>query len=210
MIVIIDYGVGNIGSIANMIKKAGGECVVSSEISVIAEATKLILPGVGAFDNGMRNLAEMNLLEVLNKKVLQDKTPILGICLGMQLFTHGSEEGSLPGLGWLDAHCYKFAFDTSLKNLRIPHMGWNDVAIKKNDLLFKDMWPDASFYFVHSYYLKCKHPEDIAATTFFGFEFASTVQVQNICATQFHPEKSHKYGLKLIQNFVESPAYVKG
>jgi len=168
------------------------------------------LPGVGAFDNGMKNLTDMGLLEVLHKKVLLEKTPILGICLGMQLFTHGSEEGDLSGFGWIDAYCHKFDFARSNKLLRVPHMGWNDVIFIKNNILFKDMWDDACFYFVHSYYLKCKNSSDIAATTVYGFEFVSAVQYQNIFATQFHPEKSHKFGLKMMQNFVESPDYVKG
>lgn len=204
MIVIIDYGMGNIGSIANMIKKAGGESTVTSDPEIIANAEKLIIPGVGSFDNGMKNLKDFGLIDILNKKVLEDKVPILGICLGMQLLANSSEEGILPGLGWIDAACKKFDFGDENNNLRIPHMGWNEVNIKKHDNLFRNMFEDASFYFVHSYHVDCNNAGDIAASSFYGFEFTSSIQHENIFATQFHPEKSHKYGLLLMKNFVEA------
>lgn len=204
MIVVIDYGMGNIGSIVNMIKKSGGKCTVTSDREVISRAEKLIIPGVGAFDNGMKNLKDFGLIDILNKKVLEEKVPILGICLGMQLMGKSSEEGVLPGLGWIDAESRRFSFDNADKNLRVPHMGWNEVNIKKYDGIFRNMYDDASFYFVHSYYVECASTEDIAATTGYGFEFTSSLQHQNIFATQFHPEKSHKYGLLLMKNFVEA------
>ncbi|HNW89569.1 MAG TPA: imidazole glycerol phosphate synthase subunit HisH [Bacteroidales bacterium] len=203
MIVVVDYGMGNIGSIVNMIKKAGGESMVSSDIKIIGDAKKLIIPGVGSFDNGMRNLHDLGLIDVLCKKVLVEKIPILGICLGMQLFAKSSEEGVLPGLGWVDAACKKFHFTGQNQKLRIPHMGWNEVNIKKKDGIFRNMYDDASFYFVHSYHVECSNAEDVAATTGYGFEFTSSLQHQNIFATQFHPEKSHKYGLLVMKNFVE-------
>ncbi|HOV11710.1 MAG TPA: imidazole glycerol phosphate synthase subunit HisH [Bacteroidales bacterium] len=205
MIVIVDYGMGNIGSIVNMIKKAGGESMVTSDPQLIGSAGKIIIPGVGAFDNGMKNLKEKGLIEVLNKKVLEEHVPVLGICLGMQLMAKSSEEGVLPGLGWIDAVCKKFRFDEKNSKLCIPHMGWNDVIVKNKEGVFRNMYDDASFYFVHSYYVECRHPEDIAATTMYGIEFTSGLQRGNMVATQFHPEKSHKYGLLLMKNFVEAP-----
>lgn len=204
MIVVVDYGMGNIGSIVNMIKRAGGESTVSSDPEVISHAEKLIIPGVGSFDHGMRNLNESGLADVLNKKVQEEKVPVLGICLGMQLMAKSSEEGVLPGFGWVDGVCKKFHFAGGNKNLRIPHMGWNEVNIKKHDGIFRNMYDDASFYFVHSYYVECANAEDIAATTDYGLEFTSSLQHGNIFATQFHPEKSHKYGLLVMKNFVEA------
>src|SRR5512138_3621572 len=133
MIVVVDYGMGNIGSIVNMIKKAGGESIVSSDLEVIGNAKKLIIPGVGSFDNGMKNLNESGLAAVLNTKVLKEKVPVLGVCLGMQLMAKSSEEGILPGFGWVDAVCKKFHFTEENSNLRIPHMGWNEVTIKKHE-----------------------------------------------------------------------------
>lgn len=203
MIVIIDYGMGNIGSIMNMIKKAGGQSMLTSDTDVIADATKIILPGVGAFDNGMKNLADKGLIEVLNKKALEDKIPVLGICLGMQLMTKRSEEGILPGLGWIDAETIRFAFTDEQARLRIPHMGWNSIIQQKEHPLFRDMPEDPSFYFVHSYHVVCKQADDILTTTPYGFEVTSAIARDRIAATQFHPEKSHKYGLQLIRNFVE-------
>jgi len=142
MIVVIDYGMGNLGSIANMIKKVGHKCFITSDIEEIKQATKLILPGVGSFDNSMKNLTELGMIEVLNKKVLVEKTPILGICLGMQLMTKGSEEGKLSGLGWIDAQTKKFVSDT----LKIPHMGWNIIKHQKESKLFDECESEKRFY----------------------------------------------------------------
>jgi glutamine amidotransferase len=203
MIVIVDYGMGNIGSIMNMIKKAGGTSLLTSEPDIIASAKKLILPGVGAFDNGMKNLSDQGLIPLLNKKVLEEKTPVLGICLGMQLMTRKSGEGSLEGLGWIDAETIRFEFPAEQANLRVPHMGWNNISIVKDHPLLAGMPDDPSFYFVHSYHVVCHHQEDILTSTSYGFEFTSALAHDNIMATQFHPEKSHKYGLQLIRNFVE-------
>lgn len=203
MIVIIDYGMGNIGSIMNMIKKAGGESIVTSDIEIIKTAEKIILPGVGSFDNGMKNLESYGLKEILTTKALIDKVPVLGVCLGMQLLTKKSEEGVLPGLGWIDAETKRFKFSNDNTELRIPHMGWNTININGEGKLFTNMYEDASFYFVHSYHLVCNNASDIVTTTNYGYDFASSIQHENIMATQFHPEKSHKYGLKIIKNFVE-------
>lgn len=203
MIVIIDYNMGNVGSIANMIKKVGGSSVITSDIAEIEKAEKLILPGVGAFDTGMENIISMNLQSVLNKKVLDEKTPILGVCLGMQLLTKKSEEGTLPGLSWIDAETIRFPPETpTAEKLKIPHMGWNYVSIKKNAALFNGMHNDPRFYFVHSYYVKCNREEDILCETSYGIKFTSAVNRDNVWGTQFHPEKSHKYGMKLYHNFV--------
>ena len=191
---------GNIGSLENMIKKAGGESIVTSDIKEIEKATKLLLPGVGAFDNGMKNLKELNLINILNEKVLKDKVPILGICLGMQLFTKSSEEGILLGLSWVDARTVKFGFENN--NLKIPHMGWNSIDVKKESKLFNELI-NPEFYFVHSYHLVCNNEKDILATTNYGYDFISSIEKDNICGLQFHPEKSLKYGLKVIENFVK-------
>lgn len=204
MIVIINYGMGNLGSIFNMFKKIGVQAIISSDISDIEKAHKLILPGVGAFDNGITNLRNLGLIPVLAEKVITNKTPILGVCLGMQLFTSNSEEGNLPGLGWIDAKTIRFKFDNSHSNLKIPHMGWNLIKAKKESNLFSDMYKDARFYFVHSYHVLCNNEEDVLSTTIYGYEFASSVEKGNIVGVQFHPEKSHKFGIKLFKNFVDN------
>lgn len=202
MIAIIDYKMGNLGSIANMLKKIGEQAIVTSDVSVIERAEKLILPGVGAFNTGMANLQSLGLLPVLNRRALEDKVPVLGICLGMQLLTRGSEEGDLPGLGWIDGETVKFKFDNE-SNLKIPHMGWNSVTIRQQNGIFEDMDGESRFYFVHSYYVTCNQESDVLATTHYGQDFASSVRRGNIWGTQFHPEKSHKFGTKVFKNFVK-------
>lgn len=204
MLVIIDYEVGNLTSIKKMLKKAGcTDVLISGKPEDIEKATKLILPGVGNFDYGMSQLHSSGLVEILNKKVLKDKVPILGICLGAQLLTRGSEEGSQKGLGWIAADTVKFDSTKLADNLKIPHMGWSDVTFKNEAPLFKNMPDDSRFYFVHSYHLKCDNVEDIAVTTKFGYEFAAGIITDNIMGMQFHPEKSHKYGMKLLGNFIK-------
>lgn len=198
MIVVIDYGMGNLGSIANMIKKVGHKCIITSDLEEIKKASKLILPGVGSFDNGMRNLAELGMIEILNQKVLIEKTPILGICLGMQLMTKSSEEGKLAGLGWLDAQTKKFVSDT----LKIPHMGWNIIKHQKSSHLFDECESEKRFYFVHSYCVSCNNQEDILANTNYTQDFVSSFEKDNVIGVQFHPEKSHKFGMSLLKNFV--------
>lgn len=203
MIVIVDYGMGNLGSIQNMLKRVGADALISSDISEIENADKLILPGVGSFDTAMKNLNNLGLAHILNKKVIKDKTPVLGICLGIQLFTKRSEEGNLQGLGWIDAETIRFRFDNNQTNLKIPHMRWNTVKIRQESSLFKDMYKDARFYFVHSYHVVCNNEHDILSTTCHGYDFASAIQKENIIGVQFHPEKSHKFGMKILQNFTE-------
>ncbi len=201
MILVIDYKMGNIGSIMNMLRKIGVNAVFTSDTEEIKKADKLILPGVGSFDTGMNNLKKMGLVSFLNKKVLEEKTPILGICLGMQLFAERSEEGESDGLGWIDGEVKRFNFKEN--NLKIPHMGWNLVIPQKEDVLFSNMPKESRFYFVHSYHFVCENEDNILAKTNYGYDFPSIVKKENIIGVQFHPEKSHKYGMKLLENFVK-------
>ncbi|HEX5731483.1 MAG TPA: imidazole glycerol phosphate synthase subunit HisH [Blastocatellia bacterium] len=203
MITIIDYKTGNLASIANMLKKIGCPSVITSSAEEIDRANKLILPGVGAFDTGMRNLIALGLLEVLNRKVLEDRVPILGICLGMQLFVGESEEGELPGLGWIEGSVVKFKPELSEKKLKVPHMSWNHTALRKESRLFDEMYDEPRFYFVHSFHVQLNREEDILAETGYGYWFTSALERSNIGGVQFHPEKSHKFGMKLLKNFAE-------
>jgi len=200
MIVIIDYGIGNLASVFNMFKKIGvKDVVVSNDKDVITRATKLLLPGVGSFDAGVTNLENSGLIPILNKRVVEEKVPILGICLGMQLLTKQSEEGQKKGLGWIDAETIKFNLDPALK-LKVPHMGWNYIKVKKNNPLI-DLETKNRFYFVHSYYVKCFDESQSIATSNFGVDFTCMVNKDNIFGAQFHPEKSLKFGMKLLENF---------
>lgn len=202
MIVIIDYGMGNLSSIYNMIKKIGASVKVSSDVDDIANATKLILPGVGAFDNGMSNLARMGILPHITDLVLVQKKPLLGICLGMQLLTHRSEEGILPGLGWIPGYTKRFAF--AKNGLKVPHMGWNAVMFRPGCQFEGGYVREPRFYFVHSYHVVCDSEENVIGKTMYGYEFASSIQRENIFGVQFHPEKSHKFGLNLLKKFIET------
>ena len=201
MIAIVDYGVGNLGSILNMFRKIGIEAVVTANPSDIKKADKLILPGVGAFDTAMKNIRDLKLLDVLNQKVIADKTPVIGLCLGMQILTESSEEGKMPGLGWIKGKTIRFRFEESRNDLKIPHMGWNTVEIKNPSPLVEELDKNSRFYFVHSYHIDCKDKEDVTAVTNYGYDFPSVVKKENIYGIQFHPEKSHKFGMKLLENF---------
>lgn len=198
MLVIIDYGVGNLGSIQNMLKKIGANSIISSDISIIEQAEKFILPGVGSFDYGITQIRSMDYFKILENKILIEKTPILGICLGMQLFMENSEEGILPGLGWIKGKVIKFNFNNTLK---IPNMGWNEVRLSTDCKLFTDMYENPRFYFVHSYHVDNTNNHFLWSD--YGDPFVAGIQKDNICGVQFHPEKSHKYGMKLLKNFVE-------
>ena len=200
--VIVDLNLGNIGSIQNMVKKIGISAEISNNVDVIAKASKLILPGVGAFDRGMNQIKSLGLMDILNKKVKDDRTPILGICLGMQLLTHGSEEGVEKGLGWIDAHTIKFDFE-GRNNLRVPHMGWNNTHFHSDAILFDNMYDEARFYYVHSYHVICNDNNDCVATCQYGINVCAAIQNSNVFGTQFHPEKSHKFGQVILKNFAE-------
>jgi glutamine amidotransferase len=202
MIAIIDYGIGNLASVLNMFKKIGiRDVTITNNHKIIQEADKILLPGVGSFDAGMINLESSGLISVLNKKVLDDKVPTLGICLGMQLLTLRSEEGVKKGLGWIEAETIKFKLDPSLK-LKVPHMGWNYIHVNKENPLV-EVNNRNRFYFVHSYHVKCFNESDSLATSNFGTDFTCIINKENIYGAQFHPEKSLKFGMKLFENFAK-------
>jgi imidazole glycerol-phosphate synthase subunit HisH len=203
--VIIDYGIGNVGSIANMIKRLGYSCIITSSAEEIKKAQRIILCGVGAFDEGMYRIESMGIKEILQLKVIEEKTPLLGICLGMQLLTLGSEEGTRSGLGFVEGFTRKFNFrnEESSANLKVPHMGWNMVQQHKPSRLLCDMYEDPRFYFVHSYHVSLERSENRLLSCTYGYEFTAAFEKENIVGVQFHPEKSHKYGLKLYKNFIE-------
>jgi glutamine amidotransferase len=195
MITIIDYGMGNIGSIVNMLKKLGIKSQATNLPMELLEAEKLILPGVGAFDNAMEKLNSLGFSDVIRKKA-EDGTPILGICLGMQLLGTSSEEGIMPGLNLIPAKIRKFQ---SVDKLRVPHMGWNRVDPVDQEM-YRDL-EENKFYFVHSYYFDAEQEKDIAGTTDYGILFTSSVRRGNVFGAQFHPEKSHKFGMQFLRNF---------
>ena len=202
MITIVDYGMGNLGSIKNMFKYIGVEATIESDVDKIKNASKILLPGVGSFDTAMKKINESDLKDVLNEKALKEQVPVLGICLGMQLLTNSSEEGNLAGLGWIDAKTMSFKGRID-KKYRIPHMGWNIVS-KSNDSLLTsgfEEFEETRFYFVHSYFVKVEDEKNSILKTNYGLEFDSAIQKDNIYGAQFHPEKSHKFGMKLFENF---------
>lgn len=201
MITIIDYGCGNLGSIKNMIKKIGGEAIVTSNIDEIKRANKIILPGVGSFDTGMSNLKKYGFIDILTEKAFVEKVPFLGICLGMQLMTNSSEEGKESGLGWIDAQAIKFEFEKVSAN-KTPNMGWKSILQKKESLYLNDLKDSPRFYFVHAYYVQCNNKIDVLTTSNYGNEYVSAFEKENLCGVQFHPEKSHKFGMKLFSNFL--------
>jgi len=186
-----------------VLRKLGVPVKTSSSMADIEMADKLILPGVGAFDNGMGGIRKSGLVDLLSEKVLNRKTPILGICLGMQLMMTRSEEGTLPGLDWIKGDAVRFDFNSDHNGLKIPHMGWNNVKVQADDRLFRDL-DEARFYFVHSYHVRCEQQTDVVTQTNHGYDFISSFRHDNIRGVQFHPEKSHRFGLNLLRNFVES------
>ncbi len=201
-IVIIDYNMGNLRSVQKAFEKVGSNAIITKDHEEIRNASKIVLPGVGSFKDGMKHLEELGLIDVLNEEIIQKKKPFLGICLGMQLIANKSyENGETSGLNWIDAQVVKFDFSSQTKKLKIPHVGWNELTFNNKNRLFNDIEEHSDFYFVHSYHFKTN--EDIVTSyTDYGFNFTSSVNKENIYAFQFHPEKSQTLGLKLIENFV--------
>lgn len=193
---------GNLGSVKNMLKRVGAEPEISGDLEVINKADKILLPGVGAFDAAMDKLKEKGLVDIIKQKVKVDEIPFLGICLGMQLLTDCSEEGVLPGLGLISGKTIKFDIE-KLEGKKIPHMGWDTVSKGEDSPLTMDLEENARFYFVHSYYVKVDNPKHSILKTSYGNEFDSGIQKGNIMGVQFHPEKSHKFGMKLLKNFTK-------
>ena len=200
-IVIIDYGMGNLNSVKRKLARLGIEACISFDVSVIRKASKLILPGVGHFEKAIKNLKKLGIMPVLNEKVLRNKTPILGICLGMQLMAKRSEEGCEEGFGWFDADVVKFKVNNYLTH-KIPHTGWNQIHQVKSSLLMKGIPNLSEFYFVHAYHFKCHNPDDILNETEYDHKFVSAVEKENIFGVQYHPEKSHTIGEDLLKNFI--------
>ncbi len=206
MIVIINYGAGNIGSIVNMFKRIGEKVSISTSPEDILNADKLILPGVGSFDYGMKQLHELGYVDLLNRVVLEKKVPILGVCLGAQLMTKSSEEGLLPGLGWFNAVTVNFfkSKQSKTEGLKIPHMGWSNTFICKETKLFNDLVSERRFYYVHSYHIDTDLQDEVLCTANYGYNFIAGLQKENIYCVQFHPEKSHKFGMELFNNFAKN------
>ncbi len=200
MIAIINYGLGNLTSILNMHKRLGIDAIITNDFDDISNADKLILPGVGHFKKGMENLHQSGLKSLLDDLVLVQKKPVLGICLGAQLLTSHSEEGDVEGLRWVDGSTIKFDA-AKLDKEKIPHMGWRDIIIKNENPLWNNLPANPRFYFVHSYHFKFTQPPEVSATALYGYEFACAFKKNNIYGTQFHPEKSHKFGMKILENF---------
>lgn len=201
MIAIIDYGMGNVKSLFNAVDFLGMDAVVTDDKNVIDSASHLLLPGVGAFGDAMNKLIEKDLISVLNIQVFERGKPFLGICLGMQILAKSSiEHGFNEGLGWIDSEVVRFEFED--KSKKVPHMGWNDIHILTEDPLYIQLGDNKTFYFVHSYHMKCNDDGIITATCEYGFDFTASIQKNNILGTQFHPEKSQDNGIHLLKNFL--------
>ena len=200
MIAIVNYGVGNLASIKNMLKKAGFESELVTDPIAIEKSSKIILPGIGAFDHCMIEFNKSGLREAVTNKVMKEKTPLLGICVGLQMLMESSEEGVEPGLGWIAGKTIKFKKE-ELGDLKIPHMGWTNVRVAKNTLLTEGLGSQPRFYFVHSYHVQPDDKSDEMLTAQYGYEFTAAINRGNIYGAQFHPEKSHKYGMKILENF---------
>ena len=202
MIAIVDYGLGNVRAFANVYKSLNIPARIVNQPIELKEINKVILPGVGAFDYAMHKLETSGIKEALEEKVLVHKVPVLGVCVGMQMLARSSEEGHLPGLGWIDGIVKKFDFSLIKNSTCVPHMGWNNVSPIKKNGLFQQLDRQSLFYFLHSYYFQCEKKADIIAVTDYGGVFTSAVDSGNVFGVQFHPEKSHKYGLNLFRNFI--------
>lgn len=202
MITIVDYGMGNHGSVVNMFRRINVDCEVTGDPTRIELASRILLPGVGAFDAAMKRIDSSGIRPVLDFKVLHQRVPLLGICLGMQLLTRGSEEGVLPGLGWIPGETRRFPNDLGIK---IPHMGWNLVERTRSCQLTDRLDDETRFYFVHSFCVHTDDPRDTVLRTRYGVDFAASIQRANIMGAQFHPEKSHRFGMQLLKNFADIP-----
>lgn len=203
MIVIVDYGLGNIRAFVNAYNQLAIPITIATKSDDLRIATKIILPGVGAFDNAMKRLEKSGMRETLDERVLKHHVPVLGVCIGMQMLARSSEEGRLPGLGWIDGEVKKIDPSTLRQSTHLPHMGWNDVQPTRESRLFEHLEQHPRFYFLHSYYFHCRKSEDVLAVTDYGGQFACAVNSGNIFGVQFHPEKSHQFGIQLLKNFGE-------
>lgn len=203
MIIIIDYGVGNVFAFQNVFKRLNIPSKIAKSVDDLTDVSKLILPGVGHFDYAMSQLNKSGMRNRLDELVLSEKIPVIGICVGMQMMSKKSDEGDLEGLCWIDACVKKFDESTISYHTKLPHMGWNDVIPINNHPLFEGLEHDSIFYFLHSFYFKCSNQKNIISTTDYGGDFASSVQHDNIYGIQFHPEKSHSYGERLLENFAK-------
>lgn len=203
MITIIDYGSGNISAIANIYKRLNIKYKIAQHPEEIIGSEKLFLPGVGAFDETMIHLTKNGFKEAMDEEVLKNKIPIFGICVGMQVLGNSSDEGGLPGLGYINGVVKKFDETVISDKTKLPHMGWNTIQEKHNSSLLENIDFKIGFYFLHSYYFECKNSSDVLATTFYGENFASVIANSNIFGVQFHPEKSHKNGVNLLKNFAD-------
>lgn len=200
MIGIVDYGLGNVQAIANIYKKLDMPCMPVRDASTLRSADQLILPGVGSFDWAMRRLQASGMREALDEAVLERRTPVLGICVGLQMMTRRSDEGTLPGLGWIAGEVRRFEDTRLTAGRRLPHMGWNDVEPRAGVPIFRDLGQDVRFYFLHSYYVVTDGADDVLATTDYGGPFTCSAGRANIFGVQFHPEKSHHWGVQLLKN----------
>lgn len=203
MIAIVNYGLGNIQAISNIYSKLGIPVRMASTERELADADRLVLPGVGAFDWAMERLNASGMRDGLENLVLNEKRPVLGICVGMQMLAIASDEGEAKGLGWIDGIVKRFDDDAGAGGRCLPHMGWNDVEPRHGDGLFAGLGTDARFYFLHSYYFVPRNDADVLATTDYGGTFVSSVRRENVIGVQFHPEKSHQWGIQLLKNFAE-------
>lgn len=203
MIVIVDYGLGNIQAFVNVYKRLGIPVAIAKAAHELESVDKLILPGVGAFDHAMELLDASGMRQALDNLVLSKKVPILGICVGMQILAKSSEEGELDGLGWIPGHVRAFKPLPDTSELPLPHMGWNDVHVTGEHKLFKGLEEGARFYFLHSYFFECLHQDSVIATASYGIDFCCAVKSDNVYGVQFHPEKSHHFGTDLLKNFAE-------
>ena len=203
MIAIVDYGLGNIRAFSNMYKRMNIDTQIVTRADELRSTSKVILPGVGAFDHAMALLQASGMREALDELVLKRKVPVLGICVGMQILAEGSDEGQLPGLGWIAGRVRAFKSVPQSAGLPLPHMGWNDVQPIAGLRLFDGLETDARFYFLHSYFFECAQADSTAATAAYGIDFSCAVRSDNVYGVQFHPEKSHHFGAQLLKNFAE-------